>query len=147
MAMFRGQINLIELIKLISLIIQSSLIGWDCSPIPPDPPPIFHHSLIKCLCHSILLSSRCCISSSFLVLCNGIHVKYTQPLIYSGAIWTHQNDRHSCFNSHLVFTHTFNPALHLIWWPKRGGTIPHQWKCGSCLLLFTAQYSLGHLLV
>lgn len=35
MAMFCGQINLIELIKLISLIIQSTLIGWNYGPIPP----------------------------------------------------------------------------------------------------------------
>ena len=36
MAMFRGQINLIELIKMISLIIQSILIGWNYYPIPPS---------------------------------------------------------------------------------------------------------------
>lgn len=34
--MFRGQINLIELIKMISLIIQSILIGWNYYPIPPS---------------------------------------------------------------------------------------------------------------
>lgn len=34
MAMFRGQINLIELIKLISLIIQSLLIGWNYHSLP-----------------------------------------------------------------------------------------------------------------
>lgn len=44
MAMFRGQINLIELIKLISLIIQSALIGWNCYPIPPSLQTPPHHS-------------------------------------------------------------------------------------------------------
>jgi len=40
MATFHGQINSVELIKLIILIIQS-LIGWNYDPIPPSPHPRF----------------------------------------------------------------------------------------------------------